>query len=135
MKQMKVLEVVVCYERLHHFERRRWTVNHCDCHTSIQGHDGTRLNNLKKVIEPENLMPIRVLGASRPAVHSHECCLERERSGSPLHGLLDKRQSLLDLDSVPETAMLRLQEDEVACRIAARIAARVVEEHQRQKSG
>jgi hypothetical protein len=91
MKQMKILEVLICHEWLNRFERLRGPFNHCDSNASIQGHDRTRLNNFKKVIEPENLMPICVLCTSRSAMHSDDCGLDSERSGSALRGMLDKR--------------------------------------------
>jgi hypothetical protein len=36
MKQMKALEVLICYEWLNRFERLHWPFNHCYRDASIQ---------------------------------------------------------------------------------------------------
>ena len=67
-------------------------------------------------------------------MHRGDRRLQREGTGFAAHRLVDERQRLGDLRVVPAAAILLVEHDDVARLVEARLAARVVEQHEREES-
>ncbi len=106
MEKMIAIEFSVGRERID--ERKRWLrpVYHRNSHGAVQRHDWRGLYLLKKIVEPENLMPIRVFGTCSLTMERRDRSLHRKRAGSATKGLLNEWKRLGDLLLVPEAAIL-----------------------------
>ncbi len=108
-------------------------VHHRDRHRAVQRHDGRGLQALEKVVEADDLRPVRLLGARRLAMQGRDRRLQRERAGAAAKRLLDQRQRLGDLRVIPAAAILLLEHDEIAGRVETRLAPRIVQQHEREE--
>ena len=72
MEQVIAVEIAVRGERIDECERELWPVRHGDRRRAVQGHDGRRLDALEKVIEPDDLRPVRLFGARRLAMQDRD---------------------------------------------------------------
>ena len=130
MQQVIAVEVAGSGQRIDEGERRSRAVHHGDRRGAVEGDDGGRLKALQKSVEANDLGPVRILGLRRLTVQGGDRRLERERPGAAAQGLLDERQRLGDLVVIPAATVLRFENDEVAGLVEARVAPRVVQQHE-----
>ena len=84
-------------------------------HRPVQRHDGRGAQALEKIVEPEDLRPVRILGPRSLTMHGRDSRFESETTGPGAKRLLDQRQRLGDLPLVPKAAILLFQKDKIAC--------------------
>ena len=76
----------------------------------------------EKIVEPDDLRPVRIFGPRRLTMQGRDRRLQRERTGPAAKRLLDERQRLGDLLLVPAAAILLFEKDEIAGLIETGIA-------------
>ena len=86
-------------------------------HGPVQRHDGRGLQALEKIVEPEDLRPVRIFGPRSLTMHGRDRRLQSEGTGPAAKRLLDQRQRLGDLPLIPEAAILLFQKHKIACLI------------------
>ena len=89
----------------------------------------------EEIVEAQNLGPIGIFGAGRLTVQRGDRGLYGIRAGSGTKRLYDQRQGFGDLGLIPAAAILFFEDDDVAGRIEAGVAARVLEEHEGEQGG
>ena len=82
--------------------------------------DGCR--RLQKIVEPYDLAPVRIFSPRRLTMQGSDRSLQSERTGAAAKRLLDQRQRLGDLLSIPAAAVLLFENDDIAGLIETGIA-------------
>src|SRR5262249_24238188 len=97
MQEMVAVEMPGRGERVDERERRSRAVDHGARRGAIQGDDGGRLNALQKLVETNDLRPVRVLGPRRLTVQGGDRRLERVGPGAAAQRLGHEWEGLGDL--------------------------------------
>ncbi len=91
----------------------------------------------QRVVEPDDGAPVGLVGTPGPGVTGRDRGLEQVRSGAHAadresrgEGPVDERQPFRDLDAIPATAILVLEQRQRAVRTDTGVAARVLEQEQ-----
>src|SRR5215469_6462353 len=109
------------------------TPRHRERDTTIQRYDRRRLQPLEKVVELQDLMPVRFFGARSMAMERRDGGLHREGSGRSPDRLSHKREGLVDLAPVPPSAILLLERYDLPAVVNPRVPPRIVQQHERQQ--
>ena len=78
MQQVIAVEIAGCGKGINQRQRRLQAVHHGDGHRAVQRHDGRGLHALEKIVEPENLRPIRIFGPRRLTMQGGDRRLKSE---------------------------------------------------------
>ena len=105
--------------------------SHRHGHGAVQLHHRARLDPEQQLVERRPPAPSRCLAAPSARRRSGPAA-SRARLGRPAR--VHQRGALGDLAGVPARAVLVLQQHELAGRVEARVAARVMEQHQREQA-
>ena len=121
-------------ERGEQLEPCRWAAHHRHGDGPIEGHHRVRGDRLERLVQHEDLGPVRVLGAPCLVMDCRDCRLELVGPGrSPGEGRRDQRRSLVDHRPVPAAAVLAVERHEAAVGPGASRPPRIREQHQREQ--
>src|SRR5262245_35734619 len=106
MQQVITIESAARCERIDKCQPGLWTLHHGNCNGPVQRHDRRGLGSLEKIVQPDNLAPVRILGPSCPTMLGRNRRLQREGTRPSAKRLLDQRPRFGDLLLVPAATIL-----------------------------
>ena len=122
MEQMIAIQIAGGGERINQREGGLRAVHHRDCHSPVQRNDGRGLEALEKIVEADDLRPVRIFGTRRLTMQCRDRRLKRERTGPAAKRLLNEWQRLGDLILIPAAPILLFEKDQIAGLVDAGIA-------------
>ncbi len=125
-----MVSVQIWGEGIDEFEGRARTLCHGNRHGAVERHDGRGLKAGEKIVEPEDLRPIRIFGTCGAAMESGYSSLHSKGAWRCLKRLLDQGQGFGNLGLMPAAAILLLENHEIAGRIETGVAPRILKEHE-----
>ena len=135
MKDVVVLKFAVAGERIHDSQPRWRTLHHRHSHSSVERDDRRRLQSFQEVVKAHDLRPVGFLVPGGLAMQRGNRRLHCEWTWSAAQRLLHEWKRFGNLFPIPTGAILVLEKNEFTGFIQARIAARVVKQHQREEAG
>ena len=135
MREVVIREIAAFHDGVDQREPRRRTIAHRHRHCAVQLNNGRRLRSRQQVVQRDDLAPVCSGSVGFASVHGCDSRLDRIGADpASRQRPLDQRQTLADLRPVPERTVLVVEQDQLPGRRRARRAARVVKQHQREKS-
>src|SRR5260221_10582748 len=122
VQQVIVVERARGGEGVDQRDGRPRAIHHRDRRRTIQRHDGGRLHAVEEIVETDDPWPVRVFSARCLTVRGGDRCLNGEGTGAAAERLLDERHGLGDLVAIPSTAVLLLEQHEIAGLVETRLA-------------
>src|SRR6266850_6943257 len=114
MQQVIAVKIAGSGELIDESDRRPWTIDHCDRHRAVQRHDWGGLQSFEKIVEPDDLRPVRVFSSRGPTMQGRDRRLHGKRTGLGAERFPDEWHRFGDLLLIPEAAILFFERDEIA---------------------
>jgi hypothetical protein len=134
MKQVITVKAAALFDLPNQIQAGLWAFCHSNSYGAIERYHRGGLNLCERVIQPNNLRPVRIRCSKSTAMLCSDCRLKRVLPGLAPERFRNEGKGFSDLIPIPQTAILILKDDQIACRVQPRISARIVQKHQGEQS-
>ncbi|MNE66293.1 hypothetical protein D3C80_1618330 [compost metagenome] len=104
-------------------------------HRPVQRHHRGRPVALQHIVQPDDFVPVRRIGRGRLGMHrSNRRLYGVGAIGLASQGVAHQRAAFFDTLTVPQAAVLLLEQHQIALGVCTRTLARRLQQHQRQQT-